>query len=109
MADAPQDNDGSIFWTDALDPKNGAKIIAVYPSGSTVDFTATARKTTEGRDRFVSWYGDLKAAVKDASVDMHHPSMRECPTCRPISVALREPWGCYAYQAKRGKAQDFAK
>lgn len=56
---------GSVFWRDALDPAKGAKIIAVYPSGSTVNFTATARKTTEGRDRAVNEVSRLRGVLEE--------------------------------------------
>ena len=62
--------DGSAFWTDALNPANGAKIIAVYPSGSTVNFTATARKTTEGRNRAMDEISRLKGCLNMALLEL---------------------------------------
>lgn len=38
---------------------------------------------------------ELKEYLWDMSKDMHHPSMRGCPTCLPISKCLNEPYGCY--------------
>ncbi len=52
---------------------------------------------------------ELLIALGQLSTDMHQVSMRECPTCRPISSILGQPFGCYAYQAKRGRPQVFSK
>lgn len=45
----------------------------------------------------------LRNCVLAASADMHRVSMRPCGTCMGMSRALREPWGCYAFQAKQGQ------
>jgi hypothetical protein len=45
----------------------------------------------------------LYEAVKLVSKDMHQVSNRPCPTCQAVTNALGEPFGCYAYQAKRVK------
>lgn len=44
---------------------------------------------------------DFRQALKAASADMHHPSDRLCETCQRATKALGEPFGCYAWQAKR--------
>ena len=51
--------------------------------------------------------GGLLAALRALSSDMHQRSDRPCPTCRPITLLLGEPFGCYAYQAKRGLLSDI--
>lgn len=38
---------------------------------------------------------ELKAYLWSMSKDMHHASLRPCPTCLPISKHLNEPYGCY--------------
>ncbi len=50
---------------------------------------------------------DLLSALRALSSDMHQRSDRPCPTCRPITLLLGEPFGCYAYQAKRGLRSDI--
>jgi hypothetical protein len=52
--------------------------------------------------------GEGLAALRALSSDMHDHSMRPCETCRRISTIMREPFGCYAYQARRGQPTDFA-
>jgi hypothetical protein len=51
--------------------------------------------------------GSWLAALRELSTDMHRPSDRPCPTCRPISVLMGEPFGCYAYHARRGIHSDL--
>lgn len=42
----------------------------------------------------------LYEAIKQASRDMHLPSMRPCDTCRKMTKSIGEPYGCYAYQKR---------
>ena len=49
----------------------------------------------------------LLAALWALSSDMHQRSDRPCSTCRAVSVAISEPFGCYAYQAARGIKSDL--
>lgn len=51
--------------------------------------------------------GSWLAALRALSSDMHQRSDRPCPTCRPISLLMGEPFGCYAYQAKRNLKTDL--
>lgn len=48
----------------------------------------------------------LRAALERVSRDMHNTSMRPCGTCREVTEALGEPFGCLAYQA-RGAIGEF--
>lgn len=60
----------------------------------------------ERADWIATMLNDLErvtAAVMEASVDMHRPSDRPCPTCEAVSKALRRPWGCYAYHVRIGR------
>jgi hypothetical protein len=45
------------------------------------------------------------AALRDAlalvSSDMHEAGLRPCGTCRSVSEAIGQPFGCVAYQAQR--------
>ena len=52
-------------------------------------------------------YEPLLAALRALSSDMHQRSDRPCSTCRAVSVAISEPFGCYAYQAARGIKSDL--
>ena len=47
------------------------------------------------RFTFVSAMADkLRAALRQVSKDMHERSSRPCPTCRDVTAALGEPFGC---------------
>ena len=43
----------------------------------------------------------LEAALDVVSKDMHSVSSRPCETCRFVSNALGQPFGCYAFQDKK--------
>ncbi len=43
----------------------------------------------------------LREAAKLLSTDMHYASMRPCRSCKAMTDALGEPYGCYAYQNRR--------
>jgi len=58
------------------------------------------------RDRLEAENAELKAAIMEMSIDMHHPSMRPCGTCRKITELVGEPFGCYAWQARKGKESE---
>lgn len=45
----------------------------------------------------------LAEAIKVLSEDNHDWSTRPCATCKTISAALGEPFGCYWYAKKKGE------
>ena len=51
--------------------------------------------------------GSWLSVLRPLSSDMHQRSDRPCPTCRPISLLMGEPFGYYAYQAKRNLKTDL--
>ncbi|MGD2065597.1 MAG: hypothetical protein PVI43_00320 [Candidatus Bathyarchaeota archaeon] len=61
------------------------------------------RNANESNSSSMAGSASLIEAIKVLSVDMHTVSTRPCSTCKAMSEALGEPFGCYAYQAKRGR------
>lgn len=47
--------------------------------------------------------GDERAALRRISRDMHRTSRRPCATCREITEALGEPFGCVAFHQRQRK------